>query len=263
MKKIGLICATALACLSLAACGNKTATQKSSSVNSSQVHKKYYFDGKTANLHDVKIHIDKVQFYKASEETGNKNLICFDYTITNKTNKDVNAIDGWQAVFNAYQDNKNTEGKLEVGALPPDTSDQVLHDQDQTIKKGGTVKCRVAYELNSKTKPVVLKAFKGYDKDFLGKKTFKISTFKDANAQKPQTQTSSANSSSQVKQSASASKPQPTTAAERRDRGEDPFPDKKMWSYAQNEDNWKGTGDFEHLSPEVRYSVMESAQQGN
>lgn len=104
-----------------------------------------------------------------------KHLICFDYTITNKTDKDINAIGGWQDVFNAYQDNKNTEGKFEVGILPSDTSDQVLHNQDQTIKKNGTVKCRAAYELDSTTKPVVLKASQGNDGKFLGKKVYKLS----------------------------------------------------------------------------------------
>lgn len=175
MKKMFTISAALLAALSLAACGNSaSSTNNSSSSSVKKTHSQYYFDGKTANLHDLKIHIDHVQFYQASEETNNKNLICFDYTITNKTDKDINAITGWQAAFNAYQDNKNTEGKLEVGALPSDTSDQILHDQTQTIKKNGTVKCRATYELDSTSKPVVLKATQGVDGKFLGKKTFKI-----------------------------------------------------------------------------------------
>lgn len=162
-------------CGGLTACGNSTNKQSTNSGTTQQTQRKYYFDGKTANLHDVKIHIDHVKFYQASEETNNKNLICFDYTITNKTDKDINAIGGWQDVFNAYQDNKNTEGKLEVGILPSDTSDQVLHNQNQTIKKNGTVKCRAAYELDSTTKPVVLKASQGTDGKFLGKKKYKLS----------------------------------------------------------------------------------------
>lgn len=176
MKKLITVGMAALAGLSLAACGNSANSTKSNiSSSAKKTHSQYYFDGKTANLHDLKIHIDRVQFYQASEETNNKNLICFDYTITNKTDKDIDAISGWQAVFNAYQDNKNTEGKLEVGALPSDTSDQILHDQTQTIKKNGTVKCRAAYELDSTSKPVVLKATQGVDGKFLGKKTFKLS----------------------------------------------------------------------------------------
>lgn len=192
MKKMVTIGAALLATLSLSACGNSTSsTTGNNAFNAKKAHGKYYFDGKTANLHDVKIHIDHVQFYQASEETNNKNLICFDYTITSKTDKDINALTGWQAVFNAYQDNKNTEGKLEVGALPPDTSDQVLHDQDQTIKKNGTVKCRAAYELDSTSKPVVLKATQGVDGKFLGKKTYKLGKLSN------RSQNSEASSSSQ------------------------------------------------------------------
>lgn len=206
MKKISLLCAVALAGLSLTACGNSSQKKNTTSKQtSSKVVKKYYFDGKTANLKDEKITINKVSFYKGDETSDNKNLIVFDYTITNKSDKDINAINGWQAVFNAYQDNKNTEGKLEVGSLPNDTSSEILHNQDQTIKKGGSVKCRAAYQLDSNSKPVVLKAVKGSDGDFLGKKTFKIGKFKTAElslSQASQTKASSTNSSSQVKQSA-------------------------------------------------------------
>ena len=174
MKKILTIGAALLTGLSLAACGNQQSSTSTRSSTIQQTHGKYYFDGTTANLQDVKIKITGVKFYQGDETTNGKNVICFDYTITNKTDKDVNALTGWQAVFNAYQDNKNTEGKLEVAPMPSDTSDQILQEQDQSIKKGGSVKCRMAYELDSNKKPVVLKATKGYDGTFLGKKTFKI-----------------------------------------------------------------------------------------
>lgn len=174
MKKILAIGAITLAGFSLAACGNQQSSTNTKSNTSQQTHGKYYFDGTTANLQDVKIKITGVKFYQGDETTNGKNVICFDYTITNKTDKDVNALTGWQAVFNAYQDNKNTEGKLEVAPMPSDTSDQILQDQDQSIKKGGSVQCRMAYELDSNKKPVVLKATKGYDGTFLGKKAFKI-----------------------------------------------------------------------------------------
>lgn len=174
MKKIGLICAALLVCGSLAACGNQQASTSTKNGSTQQTHGKYYFDGTTANLQDVKIKITGVKFYQGDETTNGKNVICFDYTITNKSDKDVNAITGWQDIFNAYQDNKNTEGRLEVAPMPSDTSDQILQEQDQSIKKGGSVQCRMAYELDSNKKPVVLKATKGYDGTFLGKKTFKI-----------------------------------------------------------------------------------------
>lgn len=71
MKKIGLIFALLMLCGGLTACGNSTNEQSTNSSITQQTQRKYYFDGKTANLHDVKIHIDRVQFYQASEETSN------------------------------------------------------------------------------------------------------------------------------------------------------------------------------------------------
>jgi len=194
MKKIIILSATALACLSLVACSKSNAKKSSTASPTTQTIKsKYYFDGKTANLHDIKIHIDKVSYYKA-DEMNDKDVICFDYTITNKTDKDIDALAGWQSVFNAYQDNKNTEGKLDVAAMPSDTSDQILHDQDQTIKKGGSVKCRTAYELNSTSKPVVLKATQGIDGKFLGKKTYKVKSLKTHNSEVTNSNSDSASS---------------------------------------------------------------------
>ncbi|KRL96538.1 DUF5067 domain-containing protein [Limosilactobacillus equigenerosi] len=145
--------------------------------NASLLKKKYYFDGKTANIKDLKITIDKVSFYHGDDTTDGKDIIVFDYTITNKSNKEINALIGWDAVFNAYQKNKNTEGKLTVAGLPSDTDNEILDNQTQTINKGGNVKCRVAYEIDSNSKPIVLKATRGDDGNYLGKKTYKVGNF--------------------------------------------------------------------------------------
>lgn len=197
MKKILTIGAITLMGLSIVACGKQQSSTSTKSSTTQQTHGKYYFDGTTANLQDVKIKITGVKFYQGDETTNGKNVICFDYTITNKTDKDVNALTGWQAVFNAYQDNKNTEGKLEVAPMPGDTSDQILQEQDQSIKKGGSVQCRMAYELDSNKKSVVLKATKGYDGTFLGKKVFKIG--KSLNQEKSNNSESSSKSSDDEK----------------------------------------------------------------
>lgn len=176
MKKIVTLSVIAMAGMSLTACGNKDSKQtQNAKTSSSQVNTPgYYFDGSTVNIRDLKIHIDKVSYYKNAETSNGNGQVVFDYTITNKTDKDIDAIMGWEAVFTAYQDNKNTEGELKVGALPEDTSEQILNEQTQTIKKGGQVKCRVAYDLDSNSKPVVLKATKGVDGKFLGKKIYKL-----------------------------------------------------------------------------------------
>lgn len=262
MKKAITIGVTILAGISLSACGNSTNKQSTNSSTTQQTQRKYYFDGKTANLHDVKIHIDHVKFYQASEETNNKNLICFDYTITNKTDKDINAIGGWQDVFNAYQDNKNTEGKLEVGILPSDTSEQVLHNQDQTIKKNGTVKCRAAYELDSTKKPVVLKASQGTDGKFLGKKVYKISKLKQTDMVSHNNIPSSYSSNKQTLQGRSNNTTGATTTStsvsnsNNNSHTGDWHNDPELWNDVQNNDNWKGSM-YQNATPQERYDYIE------
>lgn len=268
MNKTITIGAAIMMSLSLAACGKSaSSTNNSSSSLTKKTHGQYYFDGKTANLHDVKIHIDRVQFYQASEETNNKNLICFNYTITNKTDKDIDAITGWQAVFNAYQDNKNTEGKLEVGALPSDTSEQILHDQTQTIKKNGTVKCRATYELDSTSKPVVLKATQGVDGKFLGKKTYQLKHFNTPEQSSSQSSSASnqstisdakVNSSDQSNASLKNNSPKNNQQA----AAKDGHSDEQLWSDVNNDD-WSGTI-YQNATPQERYDYLQSqAQRGS
>ncbi|MFD0897352.1 DUF5067 domain-containing protein [Loigolactobacillus binensis] len=142
--------------------------------------KKYYFKKDTAKLRDLKIKIDKVRFLSPSEDgTTDKNMVVFEYSITNLSNKDIDAVTGWQAVFNAYQKNKDTEGKLEVGSTPSEYQD-AIDVQTQKINKNGTVKCVTAYELADTKTPVVLKATKGFEGKKLGQKTYKIGTFEQA-----------------------------------------------------------------------------------
>lgn len=164
------------------ACGSNKSTNTNNATNSSktsQATKKapseYYFDGTTANIRDLKIKITGVKFYDGLTE-NDKKVIAFEYDLTNKTNKDIDVNTGWLAVFNAYQDNKNTDGKLEVASTPTNYNN-ILKNQDQKIKKNGHLNFVVAYELDNDTQPVVLKATKGFDGKFLGQKSFKIGKF--------------------------------------------------------------------------------------
>ncbi|KRL27450.1 hypothetical protein FD27_GL001213 [Limosilactobacillus frumenti DSM 13145] len=260
MQIVYLIFAIVISCFSLSACGTLSSTKKSSSNYTTYTTKeKYYFNGTTANLHDIKIHIDKVQIYKASETTNNKNLVCFDYTITNKTDKDINAIEGWQSVFNAYQDNKNTEDKLEVCALPPDTSNQVLHDQNQAIKKNGTVQCRAAYNFDSNKKSIILKATKGSDSHFLGKRTYRLDKLKTINVDQDNDSISANKSTSQnglkpntISQTVSNS----SNKSDNRHSG-DWHNDPELWNDAQNDDNWNGSM-YQNATPQQRYDYIEA-----
>lgn len=257
MKKILTIGTTLLAGLSLAACGNQQSSTNTKSSTSQQTHGKYYFDGTTANLQDVKIKITGVKFYQGDETTNGKNVICFDYTITNKTDKDVNALTGWQAVFNAYQDNKNTEGKLEVAPMPRDTSDQILQEQDQSIKKGGSVQCRMAYELDSNKKPVVLKATKGYDGTFLGKKEYKIDKLLDQKQATSSIKDNDTESSSTAKSlSTSTSKVSNDRNSSQQVAGGKSHEDEELWSDVNNDNNWTGSI-YENATPQERYDYLQ------
>ncbi|MFL2028129.1 DUF5067 domain-containing protein [Loigolactobacillus zhaoyuanensis] len=140
-----------------------------------QAATKYKFKKGVATIHDLKIKINAVKFLNPSD-TDDHSRIVFEYTITNKTNKDIDAIDGWQAVFNAYQKNKNTEGKLEV-ASTPNGYDEELKNQMQKINKGGSIKGVSAYNLDNTTTPVVLMATQGTDGKKLGQKTYKVKQF--------------------------------------------------------------------------------------
>lgn len=266
MKKAITIGATMLVGLSLAACGNQQLSTSAKSSTTQQTHGKYYFDGTTANLQDVKIKITGVKFYQGDETTNGKNVICFDYTITNKTDKDVNALTGWQAVFNAYQDNKNTEGKLEVAPMPSDTSDQILQEQDQSIKKGGSVQCRMAYELDSNKKPVVLKATKGYDGTFLGKKTFKLDKLLDqkqatSSVKDNSTENSSATKNSSTNTSEISNNRDNSRSNQQATSGE-PHKDEELWSDVNNNNNWTGSI-YENATPQERYDYLQAqAQRG-
>ncbi|MDN8740526.1 DUF5067 domain-containing protein, partial [Staphylococcus aureus] len=59
-----------------------------------------------------------VKLRNASDETQGKETIVFTYEATNKTNEDFSAQDFWVAAMKVYQENENTENKLEVGSTP-------------------------------------------------------------------------------------------------------------------------------------------------
>ena len=194
MRKSVTFGAVMLMGMMLAACGNNSSTSKSSKSTSTSVsqkqHDKYYFDGKIADLNGAKIKITGVHFYDSASDLGyDKQEIVFDYQITNKSGKNINANSSWLAVFKAYQDGE----ELNIGNLPADTTQQILNNQTKTIKKGETVKCRIAYELNGSEK-VILKATHN-DKQ-IGKKSFKPDNFKEQEAATSENNNSESSSSS-------------------------------------------------------------------
>lgn len=183
MKK--KIIALMLASLFLVSCGKKeepkkeeTKTTESTKAEEKKEEKKkdnIGFDGKVAELNDLKIEIIDYKIIKVGEKGnkyGSKPVIAFWYNTTNKSDKEIDPSIAWMAVFTAIQDNnKNMVNELKVAGHPDDS---LIDTQDAKIKKGGTVKNAIAYESSDETTPVTLKATQGMDGKDLGQKNFEV-----------------------------------------------------------------------------------------
>ena len=134
-----------------------------------------YFKDNEVKLNDLKIKITETKVIQSGEtgnEYGEKPVFAIWYETTNLSDKEIDPTTGWMVVFEAVQDNNpNAVNTLEVGGLP---DDQFLDSQLETIKKDGTVKNAVAYELDDLETPVTLVATQGMGGDKLGEQIFNI-----------------------------------------------------------------------------------------
>lgn len=178
MKKIlGIALASTLI---LGACGNdndkesKEATQKS--VKKVDENKPT-FENDTLVLDQAVLKIKET--FIVHDKDANQDLLAFKFEVKNKSdNKDISALNVWIAAFEAIQDDKNTETKLDVG-LTPNTGkyeEWNAHAVD-TIKKGGTAKGIITYEIGTKN-DVILKATQGVGGKKLGEKRIELSGLK-------------------------------------------------------------------------------------
>lgn len=179
-KSLALTGLTVILASTLVGCSNTNSSSEKDSDNNTktvQVAKKdkYYFKDSKLVIHDLNIQITQTKIIQPGEtgnEYGEKPVIVFWYKVTNKTNKEIDAMTAWIAVFKAVQDNNsNTVNELEVVSLP---DDRFLDTQSQTIKKNGTVENAVAYTLSDTTTPVKLTATKGVGGKNLGSMTYKL-----------------------------------------------------------------------------------------
>ncbi|OKO50847.1 DUF5067 domain-containing protein [Bacillus toyonensis] len=187
MMKKALILTSALALSIIAGCSNqdegtkngsnsanKEATTKSTN-EKKETNNKFSFKDNEAKLNDLKIKITETKVIQVGEkgnEYGKKPVFAIWYETTNLSDKEINPTTGWMAVFKAVQDNNpNSVNTLEIGGLP---DDQFLDSQLETIKKDGTVKNAVAYELDDLETPVKLIATQGISGDKLGEQIFNI-----------------------------------------------------------------------------------------
>lgn len=125
---------------------------------------------KTAVLDDINVKVLETEFIpKGTYEGQDKDQLGIIYEVKNKSDKEIDAISGWLATFEATQDTKDTVHKLNVGGLPNlEKYTPFLDTQLDTIKKDGTLKNGVAYDLEDTTTPVILKATKGVNGEKLG-----------------------------------------------------------------------------------------------
>lgn len=181
MKKSFALFACASVALLLSGCGTATESSNSNTSSSSNASpapvsskSASSFESDVLTTPEIKIAITDHKIIPVGDkgnEYGKKPVIAFWYETTNLSDKDVTPMNFLYAIT-AYQDNNpNAENKLEVGSLPDDT---FLSSQMEKIKKGGTVKNAIAYELDDATTPVDLVASNDLGMTEIGKMTYEL-----------------------------------------------------------------------------------------
>jgi len=190
MKKIKLLVALGVCGLVLGACGNEeesntpekqaasqvdVAKEESKAVESESKNEDFYFKDDELVINDLEINITDTKIIPVGEtgnEYGEKPVIAFWYDTTNLTEKELDPLIAWIAVFSAFQDNNpDSVNELNVASLP---DEKFLDTQSEVIKQNGTVANAIAYELDDDITPVELKANQGIDGKDLGEKTIEV-----------------------------------------------------------------------------------------
>lgn len=182
MKKTLLLTFLLTLCI-ITGCGNQNKSTKTDTSNNvktvenveKETKNELYFKDNEAKLNDLKIKITEtkvIEVGKPGNKYGKKPVLAIWYETTNLSDKDINPTSAWFVVFEAVQDNNpNAVNKLKVGGLP---DEQFLDSQLETIKKDGTVKNAIAYELDDLVTPVKLIATQGIDGHKLGEQIYNL-----------------------------------------------------------------------------------------
>lgn len=124
---------------------------------------------------DMRIEITKhkvIPVGAKGNEYGDSPVIAFWYSVTNLSGSRMDPSSAFLFAFKAYQDNDpNAENELNVGMLP---DSRFRDSQLSSIKKGGTVKNAVAYELTDEQTPVTLVAKDGLLGDEIGRIDYRL-----------------------------------------------------------------------------------------
>ena len=92
--------------------------------------------------------------------------------MTNLSGEKMDPSTAFMFSIDAFQDNDpNIENELSVSSHP---DDRLLDNQLKNIKKGGTVKNAIAYELSDETTPVELVASDGLFGGEIGRVTYEL-----------------------------------------------------------------------------------------
>lgn len=171
----GLTFASALL---LGACGEETSEKKEETKTETATAETPKKESKesnelkdnTAKLDDVDVKVLETEFMpKGTYEGQTADQLIVTYEVTNKSDKEIDAMIGYLAAFEATQEDANSERKLDVGMTPTNEKYKfVSENQMNSIKKGGTVKSATAYDLKDTTTPVILHATKGVGGEKLG-----------------------------------------------------------------------------------------------
>ncbi|WP_201750548.1 DUF5067 domain-containing protein [Senegalia massiliensis] len=186
MKKILALFMILLMTFSLIACGDSSKdedtedtsvdTQESDAEeNKDESKNDVYFKDNEVKIEDLKIKIKETKVIpvgEAGNEYGEKPVFAIWYETTNLTDKEIDPLTAWIAVFTAIQDNdENAINELEVGSLPDENH---LDSQSEAIKKDGTVENSIAYELDDLETPVTLVANQGIAGEEIGREEYEI-----------------------------------------------------------------------------------------
>ena len=164
--------------LLLGACGGETTDKKeenktetaSAETPKKEAKENNELKDNTAQLNDIDVKVLETEFIpKGTYDGQDKDQLGIIYEVKNKSDKEIDPISGWMAAFEATQDTENTVHKLDVGMLPQtEKYKPFLDTQLDIIKKDGTLKNGIAYDLDTTDTPVILKATKGVGGEKLG-----------------------------------------------------------------------------------------------
>lgn len=211
------------------------------------------FNGHVAKLPKYTIKIKDVSI---GENDDGKKCMVFDYTVYNKSAKDMSAADAWMQTFAAYQPNKNTQNQLDEDVV--DVDDSISDEMNQDINKGGHARGQYIAILKNDHRPVILKA-KDETGNLIGKHKYSFKVKATSSSEKASTKSgksvetndnagSASSNASGVKNEANAS-----STSSKRTGDWDNHPE--VWAEDNDNSLWKGTI-YENATPQERYDYQ-------